>query len=159
MEHGAADLVLFQHYLHGLLLVNGGLPGAAALRIFRQGVLEILGQSYVIYHQAAGLVSEDPVHPGHRLHQAVSAHGLVQVHGVQAGRVKAGEPHVPHQHYPERIFRPAEAVGQRLPSGLVPDVLLPFRRIRCGTGHDHLYDSRLIAFVVPVGPQAHQLTV
>ena len=74
------------------------------------------GQSQVVHHQPAGLVLEHPVHPGDGLKQSMALHGLVHVHGVKAGSVEAGEPHVLDQHDLERVVRVPEPVGQGLPS-------------------------------------------
>src|SRR5207249_611064 len=67
-----------------------------------------------------------------------AAHRLVQVHGVQAWRVEAGEPHVTHEHHVQRVGGVAEAVGQRLAPRFVADVGLPIGRIRGRAGHHHL---------------------
>ena len=138
-EQGAADFVLLQHHRHRLFLVDGGAAGAAALGVGYQRLPQVLGQPQVVHHQPAGLILEHPVDPGDGLHQPVAPHRLVQVHGVQAGRVEAGQPHVPHQARSRKgIVGVAEPVGQRLPSWLVPDVLLPVGRIGGGAGHHHL---------------------
>ena len=125
-----ADLVLFLHDGHGLGLVECRLAPAAALGVGGQRLLELVGESEVVHHQPAGLVAENPVDPGDGLHQPVAPHWLVHVHGVQAGRIEAGEPHVAHQHHPQRVVGVAEPVGQRLTAGLVADVGLPFERVR-----------------------------
>ena len=38
------------------------------------------------------------LHAGDGLHEAVALHRLVSIHRVQAGRVKAGQPNVAHDH-------------------------------------------------------------
>ena len=93
------------------------------------------------------------------LHQAVAAHRLVHVHRMQARGVEACQPHVAHQHHAQRVGGVPEALRQRLAPRLVADVQLPVRRVRGGAGHHHLDGARLVAVVVPVGAQAHQLAV
>ena len=159
VEEAAADLVLLQHHRHRFLLIDCSLPGAAALRVGGQGALEFMGQAQVIDDQTARLVPEDPVDAGDGLHQPVGAHRLVHVHGVQAGRVEAGEPHVPHQHHLKGIGRVAEPLGQRFSTQLVADVKLPVGRIRCRARHHHLENSPVVLLVMPIGAQAHQLPI
>ena len=93
------------------------------------------------------------------LHESVAAHRLVHVHGVQAGGVEAGEPHIAHHHHPQRIVGVAEALGQHLSPRLVADVRLPVHGVGGGTGHYDLYCSPVVIVVVPVGTQAHQFAV
>ena len=57
---------------------------AAAFGISGQRRFKLVGESEIIHDQAAGLVPEDPVDAGDRLHQPVAAHRLVDVHRVQA---------------------------------------------------------------------------
>jgi hypothetical protein len=42
----------------------------------------------------------------------VALHRLVGIHGVQAGRIEAGEPHVAHDHDLEGVGSGTEAVGR-----------------------------------------------
>jgi hypothetical protein len=86
VEEVAADLVLLLHHRHPLGLVDGGTPRAAALGVGGERCIEFVGQPQVAHHQAAGLVVEDPVHPGDGLHEPVGAHRLVQVLGVKGRR-------------------------------------------------------------------------
>ena len=46
------------------------------------------------------------------LHEFVTLHRLVGIHRVQAGRVKASQPHVAHDHDLEGVFGVLEAVRQ-----------------------------------------------
>ena len=90
VEQSAADLVLLQHRPDRLLLVQRGLPRAAALCIRCQRPLQFVGQSQVIDDQSARLVPEHAVNPRDGLHQPVAAHRLVHVHRMQAWRIEAG---------------------------------------------------------------------
>ena len=78
-----------------------------------------MGEAQVVDDEAAGLVAEHAVDARDGLHQPVAAHRLVDIHRVQAGRVETGEPHVPHEHDPQRIGGVAEPLGQRLAPGLL----------------------------------------
>ena len=118
-----------------------------------------LRQAEIVDDEAARLVPEHAVDAGDGLHQAVPAHRLVHVHGVQARRVEAGEPHVAHQHDPKRILRIPEPLRQRFSARLVADVALPVRRVRCGSGHDDLDAALRIVVVPPVRPQALEFVV
>ncbi len=105
VEQAAADLVLLEHHGDGLVLVDRGLAGAAALGVGRQRLLQLVGEAEVVDDQAAGLVLEHAVDARDRLHQPVAAHRLVDVHRVQARGVEAGQPHVAHDHELERVRR------------------------------------------------------
>ena len=83
MEETAADLVLLDHHGDRFVLVKGGAPGAAALRVGRERGLQLMGQPQVVHHGPAGLVLEHAVDSCDGLHQPVAAHRLVDVHRVQ----------------------------------------------------------------------------
>ncbi len=153
VEQAAAHLVLLGHRPNGLLLVEGGLPLAAALRVDRQRVPQGFDQAQVVHHQAAGLIPEDAVDPRDGLHQPVPAHRLVHIHGVQARRVEAGQPHIAHDHDPERVVRVLEPEGQLLPPGLVADVRLPVERVGRGAGHHDLDRPLAVVVAMPIRPQ------
>ena len=133
-------------------------PVPAALGVGGQRPLQLVGEAQVVDDEAAGLVPEHAVDPRDGLHQPVAAHRLVDVHRVQTGRVEAGEPHVAHEHDPERIGGVAEPLGQRLAPGLVADVGLPVWRVRCLPRHHDLQHAAVVV-VVPRRAQAHQLAV
>ena len=127
VEQAAADLVLLQHHLDRLLLVQRRLPPAAALGVGRQRPLQLVGQAEVVDDESPRLVPEHAVDPRDCLHQPMAAHRLVHVHRVQARRVEAREPHVAHEHHAERVGGVAEPCCQRLPPRLVADMRLPRR--------------------------------
>ena len=129
VEQAAADFVLFLHDRHRFRLIDRGLARAAALRVRRQRALEFVGKAQVIDDETARLVLEHAVDPGDGLHQSMTAHRFVHVHGVQTRRVEAGEPHVAHQHHAQRIGGVAEPVRHGLAPGLVADVRLPVGRV------------------------------
>jgi hypothetical protein len=158
VEQVTADLVLFFHHRHGLGLVDGGAPRAAAFGVGGERLLQFVGEPQVVHHQPARLVAEDAVHPGDSLHQPVGAHGLVQIHGVEARTVKAREPHVADDDDLEGVLRVAKSVCQKLPARLVADVELPLDRVR-GRARHHDLDLALVVVVVPVGTEAHDLVV
>ena len=90
----------------------------------------------------------------------MAAHGLVHVHGVQARRVKAGQPHVAHDHHcAAGQCSVSEPLGQGLTPGLVADVRLPFQRVGCRAGHYDLDGTLHVVLAMPVGAQAYQFAV
>ncbi len=82
--------VFLEHHGDGLGGVEGRVPLTAALGVGDERFLELIGEAEVIHHQAAGFVTEDPVHTGDGLHEAVTVHRLVGIHSVQAGCVETG---------------------------------------------------------------------
>ncbi|EXI72988.1 MAG: hypothetical protein AW07_02920 [Candidatus Accumulibacter sp. SK-11] len=159
VEEAAADLVLLQHHGDRFVLVQRRAPGATALGVRRQRLLQLLREAQVVHHQPAGLVPEHAVDTCDRLHQTVPTHWLVDVHGMQARRVEAGEPHVAHEDELERVLRVAEAIGQRLAPRLAADVRLPVRRVGGRPGHHHLERAAVVVGAVPPWPQLDDLAI
>ena len=159
MEQTAADLVLLQHHLDRLLLVQRRFPPAAALGVRGERPLQLVGEAEVVDDESARLVAEHSVDPRDGLHQPVAAHRLVHVHRVQARGVEAREPHVAHEHHAERVGGVAEPFRQRLAPGLVADVRLPVKRVRRGAGHHDLQGAHVVAVALPVGAQARERAV
>ncbi len=83
----------------------------------------------------------------------MAAHGLVQIHGVQARRVEARKPHVAHKHDLHGVLRVLEALGEPLTARFVANVILPGQRVGCRAGHDDFDDSLVIVLVVPLRAQ------
>ena len=144
----AGDAVLLQHHGDGLGGVKGRVPLAAALGVGDERFLELIGEAEVIHHQATRLVAEDAVHAGDGLHEAMALHRLVGTHGVQAGRVEAGQPHVSHDHDLEGVFGVLEPIRQVAPGVFAADVFLPIRAVLRAAGHHDL--QRIFR---PLGPQ------
>ena len=99
------------------------------------------------------------VDAGDGLHQSMAAHRLVDVEGVEAGCVEAGQPHIAHEHDLQRIVGVAEALGQFFAAGLVPDVGLPVGGIGGRACHDHFDGALGVVFVFPTGAEMHELAV
>ena len=116
-------------------------------------------QPQVVHDQAARLVAEDAVDAGDRLHQAVPAHGLVDIHGMQRRGVEARQPHVADDGDLKVVLGGAKALGQRLTLGLVADVRLPLFLVRRGAGHDDLHGPALVGGVDPSRAQCRDLLV
>ena len=138
MEEIAADFQLFQELGIGRLAH----VGVAVVLLVPDGVvvhglLERGGNAHIVHHQAALLIPENAVYAGDGLHQVVSGHGLVHVHGGQGRYVKTGEPHVHHDGDFQRGVVVLEFAGQLLLVGLVADDLPPFLRVVVALGHDH----------------------
>ena len=126
---------------------------AAALGVGGQRLLQLVGEAEIIHDQPARLVLEHAVHAGDGLHEAVAAHGFVQIHRVQARRVKAGQPHVADDDDLERVFAVLEPFRQRLPARFVADVILPFERVAGRAGHHDFHHALFVVPVMPLGPQ------
>ena len=67
-------------------------------RVILQRLFQVWADPDVIDHQIVELVLKHAIHSGDGLHQTVAAHGLVDIHGVYAGRVETGQPHIAHDH-------------------------------------------------------------
>ena len=147
--------MLLNHDSDRLALIDRRLALAAALCVGDGGLSDVLRQAEVVHDEAAGLVAEDAVDAGDGLEQPVAAHGLVDVHGVQARSVEAGEPHVAHQHDLEWVLGIAEALCEGLAPWLVADVRLPVGRVSGRAGHHHLDRAPAVVIVVPFGAEAH----
>ena len=117
VQQSAADVVLFLHDGDGFRLVDGSAAGAAALGVGGERLLQVLGQTQVVDDEAAGLVLEDAVDTGDGLHQSMAAHWLIDVEGVEAGCVEAGEPHIAHEHESAAGRRGRGSVGPVLRGG------------------------------------------
>ena len=114
MEQAAADLVLLQHHRHRFLLIKRGLSSATAFGVGCQCTLELVGEADVIHHESARLVPANSVDARNGLHQPMAAHRFVHIHGVQTRCIETSEPHVAHQHHPQRVTGVTEPFGQRL---------------------------------------------
>ena len=121
---------------------------------------QIVGQPQVVHYQAAGLVLE---YPGSPWRWPASARGPALAYpgtwcADWARRIRFS--HISRTQYDaEGIIGVAESVGQCLPPGLVPHVLLPLRRVRGRAGH-YYFDAALgVIVVVPFGAQAYQFLV
>ena len=156
MEIIAADRIAREHRYDRLVLIDGGISMPAAFGIDGERLLQLMGQTEVVDHQATGLVLENAVYAGDGLHEAVAAHGFVDIHRVQTGRVEAGEPHVAHDDDFEGVLRILEPLCQLLPSRLVTDVRLPRERIGLPAGHDDLHNAFVVGVGVPLGAKLAQ---
>ena len=104
VQHGTRNFALLYKNLDRLIggLIRAAL--AAALCIGRKRLLQLIRKPEIVNNQTTGLVLEYTIHSCDGLHQTMSAHRFVGVHGVQTWRIKARQPHVTHNHYRERIF-------------------------------------------------------
>ena len=124
-----------------------------------QGFFQVLGNADVVHHQAPGFAAKDPVDAGDGLHQVVAAHGLVYIHGVQAGGIKASEPHISDYHQLEGVFGVAQALGQGIASFFAANVGAIGFGVGGAAGHYHFDRSGGVVVAVPVGAQGDQLIV
>ena len=158
-KHAVDDVQLFQQDGIGFLGAVGGGALALGVGVGFQGLLELVGDADVIHHQPAGLVLEHAVYAGNGLHQVVALHGLVHIHGVTAGRIEAGQPHIPHDHQPERVVDVLEALLEPFLGLLVVDVRLQQGPVRGGAGHHNLDGAFLRIVVVPFRAQGDNLVI
>ena len=145
--------MLLLHHRHPLGHIEGRIALATAVGVGSQRLLELVGQAEIIHDESTGLVLEHAVHPCDGLHESVVPHRLVHVHGVQAGGVEAGEPHVPHQDKFQRVGWVFKPHRQLFASLLVAHMLLPLKRIGGAAGHDDLDLPFRIIVVVPLWAQ------
>ena len=149
--HGSHDIVFFEHYLGGLFLVDCRFSAPARLGVIRQRALQLVGKSDVVDHEPARFILEIPIDPGNRLHQPVSAHRFVHIHGMQGGTIESRKPHIADNDDPQRICRVFKPLRQCLAPRLVTNVTLPFRLVRCRPRHDNLDDALVVVIAVPFG--------
>jgi hypothetical protein len=71
----------------------------------------------------------------------MTLHQLVGIHGVQAGRVKAGQPHVADDHDAEWVLGVLETVRQLAALVLASDVRLPIGAVVGAAGHHHFHHT------------------
>ena len=138
LKECAAFLVLAQHNFDRFMLGPGERALAAAFGIGGDRLLQFLGEAEVIDNEAAGFFAEDPVDARDGLHEAVLVHVLIEVHGVEAGHVEAGEPHVADDDEAERVVRILEAFGNGFETQLFADMGLPFQGVGHAASHDDL---------------------
>src|SRR5882762_7969184 len=96
-EERLDNLKLLKHDRNSLLLRDTSLF-AIPLGILGKCQFECISKPKIVNDQTAGLVFENAVDTCDSLHETVALHGLIQVHGVQAGSVKACEPHITNNH-------------------------------------------------------------
>ena len=158
MVHGAHHVVLFEHHCDGICIVD---PRVLLVRrrILAQRILQVLSDADVVDHQSGWLVLEHPVDPRDGLHQPMTPHGLVNVHGVHGGGIEAGQPHVADNNQHERVTRVLRPFGEQIPAGLVAHIGLPGFRIGCRAGHDDFDRAALIVVGMPIGAKGDDLFV
>ena len=91
-------------------------------------------------------------------------HWFIGIHGGEARRVKARQPHVAHDHDAKWVFAVFESVGEFAALFFVADVRLPFGAIVRAAGHDDFDDTVLALFLLgviilgacPIWPQLDQ---
>ena len=89
----------------------------------------------------------------------MAAHGLVNVHGMQAGNVKAGEPHVAHDHDLQRIRWVFHPVRQILPLLFRGVMFRDHGAVGAAGGHHHLDDAFRWIVIMPARPDSDDLIV
>ena len=122
MKHRFDDFVFFHHHFHGFVLQcqSALIVFAVAASAFRSSGR---GQGNPPPNRRAFF--EDAIDPGNGLHQAMSAHRLVDVERVQAGHIKARQPHIAHDDKLQRVFRIFSPFCEAIGSRFAADVALP----------------------------------
>ena len=158
VKHGFGDAELIEHVVDGFF-ERLGRAGALARRVGRNRLLQVGGDAQIVDDQAARLVLVDPIYPCNRLHQPVTVHRLVDVHGVKGRRVEAGQPHVADDDQFEGRIRVFEALGEGFAARLVADVGLIVLRIAGAAGHDNLDRTKFVRVPVPIWAQFNHFRV
>jgi hypothetical protein len=133
------DFILLVHQSDRLTHGNARLA-PVALGVVLEGFLQVLGDADVVHHQTPGFAAKDPVDAGDGLHQVVAAHGLIHIHGVEAGGIEAGEPHIADNDQLEGVVRVAQALAQGIAAFFAANVGLKVFRVAGAAGHHHFED-------------------
>ena len=80
-------------------------------------------------------------------------HGLVDVKRVHTGGIKAGQPHIPHDHQLERVGIVLHAFCQLLALFFSGVVLGKYRAVTAGCGHHHFDNAFVQCVIVPFRAQ------
>ena len=154
MQLVSADFHLFLPFHQGGL-GDVGVAEAAAVTVgvLLHGTLQRLRNAYVIHYQSAFLAREHSVHPGYCLHQIMTAHRLIYVHGGERRNIEACKPHVSYDGDFHLIVVVLEFSCQFLLVGFVADNRLPVFRVLVRTAHHHFY------FFRPTGAKLQHLAV
>ena len=154
MKLVSADFHLFLPFHQGGL-GDVGVSEAAAVTVgvLLHGTLQRLRNAYVIHYQSAFLAREHSVHSGYCLHQVMTAHRLIYVHGGERRNIEAREPHVSYDGDFHLIVVVLEFPCQFLLVGFVADNRLPVFGVLVRTAHHHLN------FLRPLGAKFQHLAV
>ena len=122
------------------------------------GSFQSLGNAHIVDNQSAlllfAIVSfKHTVHTGYCLHQIVTAHRLVNIHGGERRHVKTREPHVAHDGNLHWVVIFLKLGSQLLLVRLVANNLLPVVGVLVRAAHHHLHLLR------PRGAQLQHLAV
>ncbi|MNV22853.1 hypothetical protein D3C71_1138460 [compost metagenome] len=109
-----------------------------------------MGNTDVVDNQAGRLITKHAIDPCDGLHQTVTLHRFVYIHGMHGWCVEASQPHVAHDHQLQRIVRVFRSPGQQIAPGFVANMRLPLRRVAGRAGHHDLDSSQRIVSVMPV---------
>ncbi|MCY1512902.1 hypothetical protein D9M68_473800 [compost metagenome] len=159
MQQAAQHVEFFLQHRIGFMGVDGGPPPAFAGGVFLERRLQFVGNADVIHHQATLLVLEHPIDPGDGLHQVVALHRLVDIQGMHARRIEAGQPHVADDHQLQRIGRILETLLQALLHLAGVNMRAQQCLVRGTAGHDDLHRALLRIIVVPFGAQGDDLVI
>ena len=93
--------------------------------------------SHIIYNEAAFLVAKYTINSRNRLHQVISLHRLINIHGSQGRNIKSRQPHIYNNRDFERTVIILKLFCKFILAMLISDNLIPFFRILIAAGHDN----------------------
>ena len=113
MKHLAHDFHLFKKHFQRFFLCLGRIAFSARIGIEGQGLFQRVADTDVIDDKSARFVHKDAVYPCDGLHEGMPFHQLVNVERMEAGDIKAGQPHIPHNDQLQGVLRVLHAVGKQ----------------------------------------------
>ena len=119
-----------------LLNIQSRLPFAFCLRISFQSLFQFIGNADIIHDQTAWFILENPVDTGNSLHQIVSLHRFIHIHGVATWRIKSGQPHIPDNDQFQFIFGSFKTLFEPLFCLFAVNVFGNLRLVSSGTCHN-----------------------
>ena len=158
MQQFLNEVQLFEQDLYGRIGIDARiLP--VTFRILGKSLFQTVGNADIVNDQAALFILENPIHAGDGLHEVMSFHGLVDVHRMHAGHIKAGQPHIAHNHELQLVLCIFHACSQSFARLFRPDKGLPIRRICRAASHDDLDLPLHEVIAVPIRAQCHNFMI
>ena len=125
------------------------IPGCVIIHSFFQG----RSNPHIINNETAFFIPEHPIYPGDGLHQIITPHWLVNIHGSQRRNIKACQPHINHNGNLKWAVIVFEFFRQFILMVFISDNFCPFFWILIGPSHNDFH------FFCPVGPQIQDFII